>query len=409
MRTIRLLLHESDSTYNEAQKKYFFNLDDKMDYPIRMKIVKAHYANHSNSTHPLVVYVRSDNLSDLIKTKHTLRCKDVRHEEYENILCTLEETHHIGRFSLELQADRRVFELEPNRFLRTIDIQFTNNDVPLAKSATAAQVQASGTADDILAMGDDLIAFIDFGAGRVQDQSFTNVTQAGETVYYLRNRGNNTELMFTNSYGNGGQLANFGTEGALALTRQNSWESYLDSWPIAQNDVNSQFCIHTLIKLTSFGFTYIIDTGFIKLLVWNQQLAYIDANDQKVPVLNFTPMVPYLLTVRRKETGNTASFEWKLENLTDNSITEATSGSGLTQWPNANGFAWRIGHASTQFSHLQSAFIVHNTLNETWQAESQTYLRNYYDGTTAENSPSNTESTTTDSQWFIELDVTLRN
>jgi hypothetical protein len=409
MRVIRLLLHSADATYDDASKVYHFNLDDRLDWPIRLRIMKCHYANHTDGIHPLVVYLRSDTLSNLIKTKHTLRCKDQNHEEYENILCTLQESHQIGRYSLDINSDRRQFVLEHNRFIRSIDFMFSDNDALLSKSATAAQVVASGSADDILAIGDELVAFIDFGTGRVQDQSFTNVSTAGDTVYYIRNRGSNTELMFSNSYGNGGQLANFGGNGAISVTRQGSWESYLDSWPMDQADMDSQYCIHTLIMLTDLNFTYIIDTGFIKLLVWNQQLAYVDANDQKQGVMQFSPMVPYLLTVRRHEVDQANhNLEWRLENLTDNSVTTAQSGSGLSTWPNANGFSWRIGHASTHFSHLQSAFIVHNTLNATWQAESQAYLRNYHDGTTSP-AEENTQTTTTDSRWFVELELQLRN
>jgi hypothetical protein len=48
---------------------------------------------------------------------------------------------------------------------------------------------------------------------------------------------------------------------------------------------------------------------------------------------------------------------------------------------------------------------VHNT---TWQAESQAYLRNYHDGTTSP-AEENTQTTTTDSKWFVELELQLRN
>jgi hypothetical protein len=177
----------------------------------------------------------------------------------------------------------------------------------------------------------------------------------------------------------------------------------LDSWPLDQGDVADEFCVHTLVKFTSLSFTYVLDIGFLKILVDSQQISYVDANDVKQGVFQFTPMVPYMLTVRRVADGQSFNFEWILEDLTDNTTVTATTGSGLSAWPNANGFPFRLGHASTHFSHLQSAMIIHNTLNTEWQATSQTYLRNYYNGTTSNSSEN--ETTTTDSQWFIEVEL----
>ena len=401
MTVVRLLFHSDDATYDAQTKTYYFNLDRKIHFPNKLRFVKCQYANKTTEVHPLVVFVRSHELSKLIKAKHTIRCKDTNHEQYEPIMCTLEETHKIGRFFLNPETEHRTFALDQSRFVQRIDFQFTDNATPLAKTATSTAV--ASTAEDVLAFGDSLVSFIDFGTGRVQDQAFQNLSTPGDRVYYLRNRGPNTELLFVSSYQAGGQLANFGDDGALSITQHGSWESYLDSWPLDQGDVADEFCVHTLVKFTSLSFTYVLDIGFLKILVDSQQISYVDANDAKQGVFQFTPMVPYMLTVRRVANGQSFNFEWVLEDLTDNTAITATTGSGLSAWPNANGFPFRLGHASTHFSHLQSAMIIHNTLNTEWQATSQTYLRNYYNGTTSNSSEN--ETTTTDAQWFIEVEL----
>ena len=105
-------------------------LDRRLDKPEKVRIVKAHYTAATTSSYPLVVYLRSDALSSLIKSKHTLRLKNENHEQTENILATLSETHAIARY--DLQNDHRTFDADPHRHLTNIDIFWTNNAVLLS-------------------------------------------------------------------------------------------------------------------------------------------------------------------------------------------------------------------------------------------------------------------------------------
>ena len=393
---MRLLLHSGDATYNDTTKTYTFSLDRRINRPKLLRVVKAHYANAVGAVHPLVVYVESDALASLINKKHTLKLKDDGHEHGTSIICTLSETHTAGRY--DLQQDVRTFETDPDKHIREIDIRFSNNGVAISKTASSGS-NVTGSDAEVLAIGDDLLAFIDFAPSRTLNQAFAPVDQAGQTVYYLYNRGNNTELIFQNAYGNGTQLAAFGSH--LGITQQGSWESLLDSWPVDLNDVEPTFCIHSLFKLTNLNFTYLFDIGYIKCLIWNQTLSFYDINNNKVSALAIIPHVDYLLTVRRIDGANAASLEWRLERLDDNTVSTATTVAGLTGPPNANGFPYRLGHASTHFTHVQSSLILHNGIDATHQETCQTWLRNAHAGT-AGNAQ---ETTTAEAEWFLSLDI----
>ena len=60
-------------------------------------------------------------LCSLLKSKHTLRLKNNNHRHAENILCTLGESHTVGR--VDLQRDERTLIADPERYIRFIDIQ----------------------------------------------------------------------------------------------------------------------------------------------------------------------------------------------------------------------------------------------------------------------------------------------
>mgnify|MGYP006103106781 CR=1 FL=1 len=399
MVSVRLLLNSADAIYNDTTKQYSFSLDKRLHRPRTLRIRKCSYSNASGATHPLVVYLESNALSGLIPKRHTLRLKSTNHNHQTNILATLQETHTVGRY--DLQNDQRLFQTDPERNVRDIDIAFSNNGTLLPKSA-AAGTNATGSDAEVLAIGDDLLAFIDFAAARTLNQSFAPVDQPGDTVYYLYNRGPNSELILQNNYGSGTQLAAIGQH--RGITRQGSWESVIDSWPVDLNDVNSQFTVHSLFKLSTLAWTLLFDTGYMKIYIWGQQLAYEDANGNKTGVLSVIPHVDYMLSIQRIEAGANASFDWRLERLDDNTIQTAQSDSGLAAPPNANGFPWKWGTAATHFQQVQSCWILHNGLDAGHQATCQQWIKNTHAGTTTASS-SGAESTTQDSQWFLELEI----
>ena len=63
--------------------------------------------------HPTVVYLRSNVLSRLIKRKHTVSLRNVGHENPENVLAVLTETHTRGRYAM---SRGRTFQTHKHNF-----------------------------------------------------------------------------------------------------------------------------------------------------------------------------------------------------------------------------------------------------------------------------------------------------
>ena len=397
---VRLLLHSSEAVYDAATKRYSFVLDERIRRPTQITITKATYANATGAVHPLVVYLESEALSRLVQSKHTMRLKSENHDHQTQVLASLLETHTVGRYA---QESSRVLKTDPDLHIKTIDIAFSDNGTLLGNT-TSTPSNATGSDDEVLAIGDDLLAFIDFAPARTLSQSFAPLSTEGDTVFYLYNRGPNTNLIFQNNYGNGTQLSAIGQH--RGITRQGSWESVVDSTPVDLNNVNDEFMVHSLFKLTSLDWTLLFDVGYMKVYIWGQQLAYEDASGTRQGVLNVIPHVDYLLTVRRRDLNDGANinFEWRLERLDDNTVQTATSGSGLTSPPNANGFAWKWGISSTHFRQVQSCWILHNGLDAAHEETCQTWIRNTYNGTTSA-SADGAETVTQTASWFVELEV----
>ena len=132
-------------------------------------------------------------------------------------------------------------------------------------------------------------------------------------------------------------------------------------------------------------------------------------NNQTVNV-SLVPGRAYILSVQRR-IGTDAhdgdgsvdpyEFAWRIEDLvTEVVVTDITESGPVHPGMEKT---WRIGHASTHFSHVQGPFLIHNGVDADTQATCQTWLRNKFAGTaTAEESESGVAE---DAAFFLELDV----
>ena len=251
-------------------------------------------------------------------------------------------------------------------------------------STTTTNNEGAGSDSSVLAIGDDLLAWIDLNNSRVFDSNFVESTGAGETdVVYVYNRGPNSSLIFWTAYGNGLTLANFGSNGAIALTRTGSWESTADTTPIPTNLLNETFCVHGLIQLNNLqDYTHFYDFYMMKVFFMNGAIHYTDTNNASVQVsgLSIIPLQQYLISIHRRSDGNAGyEFYWRLERLSNNQVMTATTTSGATMPNTAK--TWRLGMPNTHYSHLGGPFIVHNTEAALHISNSIAWLKNHYTGT----------------------------
>mgnify|MGYP000014637585 FL=1 len=407
---MRYLLHSGNSTYDSVTKKYTFSLDERIEDPTSFRITKASYVAATAASYPSVVYLRSDALSQLCSRKHTVELKSQNHRDGTNIIAVLEERHNKSRYSLEEQP--RTLSVKKHENVTEIDIYFTDNRTILDGEATTTTT-ASGTDEDIEAIGSDLLAWFDFAPARTLDSTFSPAENAGDDVNYLYNRspGPGT-LSFINQYGSAMQLALVGeTKG---ITRNGSWQSMADS-STPTGDLEELFTVHCLtISPPSIGtFSYLFDLGpLLKTFFWTGGAIGFKnkAGNNATEPVSLIPGRAYLISIqRRQETidhdgdgilGTDYEFYWTIEDMvaetTVNHITEpGNDHPGSEQ-------VWRLGHASTHFSHVLGPWIVHNGNDADHITTCQTWLRNKYTG---DADPEETVSTTTEASFFLELDI----
>jgi hypothetical protein len=269
-------------------------------------------------------------------------------------------------------------------------------------SSGATQTSAAGSDQSLVDMGDALIAWLDMGAtNKVYDNTYTSSAVGGPLVYHILNRSTaHSDLQLSAAYGSGLSLSNLGN--TVAVTRTASWESFLDTMPFPYTLLSETYHVHSLIRLTDQGWTYIWDLDTNKTLMWGNPatLSYYDASDQQVSVgVTMLPLRTYLLSVARVSDGAGGYvFDYRVEDLDNESepvqsVTTATGGKDLT----ANPGAWRFGHASTHFDHLQGSFIFITGTDTTQAENARAWLRNQYGSTATEGT--NTEQTNAN-QWY---------
>ena len=97
---MRYVLHHSEAVFNETTKRWVFTLDRRIANPRSMRLSKCVFTASTASSYPSVVYMRSDAIHSMIKTKHTVELKADNHENSSNIIAVLEETHTHGRYAI---------------------------------------------------------------------------------------------------------------------------------------------------------------------------------------------------------------------------------------------------------------------------------------------------------------------
>ena len=98
---MRFLVHHENSTYDPVTKRFYFNLDQRISNPTKVKVSKASYTASTTDSFPQVIYMRSEALNQLIKAKHTVDLVQNNHENPSDTIAVLEETHTQGRFRMQ--------------------------------------------------------------------------------------------------------------------------------------------------------------------------------------------------------------------------------------------------------------------------------------------------------------------
>ena len=194
---MRYLLHHSDAVFEETSKRFLFTLDRRISNPRSIMITKCVFTASTAQTYPSVVYMRSNALHNMIKSKHTVELKADNHENSSNVIAVLQETHTKGRYSIRERGVN--LPVHGHTHVRQIDIYFTDG-ATVMDGVIAGTVIGGGADDSTMEdLGSDLVLWIDPEYAPLSAQS-TLVTVDDESVEYLRNRSPGTsEIMLVSN------------------------------------------------------------------------------------------------------------------------------------------------------------------------------------------------------------------
>ena len=393
---MRYLVHSEDATFDSTDNKYYFNLDQRIANPTRIRVTQVSYTRPTSTTYPEVVYLRSERLSRCTKNKHTVELKDSGHFDSSDVVSTLTESHTQGRYKSARETRLSVFEHMP---IQKLDFYFTDNRTILADSVAQSAAVSAGSDADMLAIGSDLICWTDIAFSRCYNANFVATQAIGDPFNYVYDRVN-SDIIWALAYGTNMVLAALGQ--TQAMFRNGSWQSMADT-TVAAGTMQDEFQLHFLFQqnaINDYVFLFYFDA--IRLLMVNGALSFqtIQGVVTAIPNITIIPLQAYLVSVTRQVTNQVAEFHYRVEKLSDNSVqtsTTATTGPVPTQ-----STTWRLGAPNTHFAQYQGPIIIANTTNATHAASAQAWLRNTHDGTTT----TATGSTASEkASFFIELEI----
>ena len=409
---MKYLLHSSQATYDAASKRCIFDLDQRISNPTRLRLAKATFTTPGDmSVHPSVVYMRSDALARMITRKHTVELRADNHPNSSNVIAVLTETHTRGRYRI---LGGQTFPVNPNQSERRIDIYFTDGETVLDGAYGSGGGIVDAMDSDISDIDSDLLAWFDMAPARTLDVAYAEAEEATDPVSYLYNRSPApATLTYVSQYGNEFQLANVGE--TVGITRNGSWQSFCDcSTPTG--DLDEIFTVHSLfITPPVLGtFSYLFDIFMLKIFTWDGgSLAYKDLSGSNSTIsVSLIPGRAYLLSVQRRAatqdyTGNGIIEGHEFYITVEDLVTDVVVNDTVQQGNNHPGTeqVWRLGHASTHFTHVQGPFLIHNGNDSDHIANCQTWLRKKYTGESTSAVSENGESE--DATFFAELDINV--
>ena len=413
---VRLLLHSADAVYDSTTHEYTFQLDRRIRRPTKLRVQKAHYSKATGSAHPLVVYLESNALSQLILNKHTLKLKSTSHENGTEIIATLGETHTKGRYNLE--RDVRTFKTNPDEHLRNIDIRFTNNGTVLAKSSTGAGDGSSGgqgsgpagtvTDADIVAIT-GLKLFQDMKPNTLLNSSYANTPNVGDTVRYIYQNAGALQSMVFSGYGDftvaawgqgRGVTSTVSWNYAVDGTMPNKWSGYIFTYVWGMKAPQNQS--GTIMLFNHRGLIVDLISGSLNIYD-----AAGNAQNTNIPLL---PLKDYLITVSRVSDQNgdgIDEFNVTVENLESNAKSTATVNCGQDPTNQTN---WWFSYPSQHFwdsTGILGPMIAFESADAGDIQNAEDWIRQEYDGQTApeEEEEEAPDTGLYDAEWFVELDI----
>jgi hypothetical protein len=411
---MRYLLHSANATYDSTTKKYTYTLDRRIQDPKSIRLVKASYVAATNSSYPAVVYLKSDGLSQLCSTKHTVELKNQCHEDGTNIFAVLEERHTAGKFSLEEAP--RTLPVKKHENVTVIDIYFTDNDTVLTGEATASNGNggSSSSVTDATIEAMPVVVWVDFDGARTLSASYAACTTLGDLVKYFYSRSPSPAGLIMQS-NNVHELVLLKT-GLLGISRDTDpalghGQMLKDSTYPTSSWNDEFFVVHIFKSHPTYTQTAgIFSLGNNDVYVWmsgNGAVNFRNSSAQNVTLSNISwiPSRNYLLTIRRILNTSTSQheFHWYWEDLDlgpSSGVTEVTD-SGTA--PTGGHYGFSYGIQGMYYRHVGGCLLGVNSNSTSDYDNGVQWARNWWGAEASEEEEESSASTP--ASFFLELDI----
>ena len=151
---MRYLIHSEDCIFDTATGKHTIVLDRRISNPSHLELVKCLY-EAPTGYNPLAVYLRSEGIHQLVRSKHTIQLKKNNHENDADVLAVLKESTSARRYLLEKE---RGFFIKEHSYVRSFDFYFTDNDTIIGKPESSLEESVNSAQ---IAVRSDLFLFLD--------------------------------------------------------------------------------------------------------------------------------------------------------------------------------------------------------------------------------------------------------
>ena len=391
---MRYLIHSEDCDFDTSTGKHTLLLDRRISNPAHIELVKCVYEapTDASASYPLSVYIRSEAIHQLVRSKHTIQLTKNNHENDADILGVLKESFSAKRYLLEKE---RGFFIKDHAYVRSFDFYFTDNNSIVGKPESSLETAIIPAE---IAARADLFLYLNFS-----DSAKVLLTGVEPDVLITEIEAvNDSTFEFIPNSGSGIAYENFGSNGGKCADFNNDWVRLNDASTVNEPLIGS-FCLLFKSQPNTTDVQVIVDWYLFRLYInTGGALSYYDGsiNETSITVENSTD---YLLTVRRDNPGDVAAdtgFAWRLEKLSDKTVqSDVTFHGGNSPGSGLFDIAGNSSHsaAGMEISNL----VVITSIADADVLTIEKYLKQYWRGLVSTSSG----SASTDATFFIELDV----
>ena len=406
---MKFLFHSENAAWDDNTKTWSFTLNERIHNPVQLDLEHISFTP-SGSVRPNCIYVRSNCLSQLLRTQTTREVKT--YQTPSNIVAVLVETHN-GRYTLR---NKRTFPLQPNHSSKIIDFQFTDGTTPLngivvQGASTQSVSTGSDEAIEEIHAANDLILWMDFQfESTTLNASFQPVTgiNTGD-IKYLRNRaGAPGNVLFTTPVQTMSR-ALLG-DNSYGIITQYTYDYTIDS---TNNPTFPDNCswgyLHLLKTPPQWKIMNVTDTN--RGLMWQFSTGGeiisrdINNNIQTVNGITYFPADDVLVTIVRKQTDGVWEHHWTWTRLVDGSVQTAVAvdGPAFTSG-NVNGYDLKFGHAAQGIMDMViGPCILYINHNDNYFENAKAHLLALYNG--AQQQQEEETVAVTNASFVVDLDI----